>query len=70
MPRKEETDERGYPCAPRMVGKKAWFYEERAGLYVATERVGAGRVHCVVIPWAKIEAAVDRHRAIKRKLKK
>jgi hypothetical protein len=64
--RTKDTDKRGYPLAPTDVGKTAWFYEEAKGLHVIAQvnaaTCGATKA---LIPWKKVEAAVDRHRRIK-----
>ena len=61
----------GYPCEPRSLDKnngEAWFYELRGGIEVVQELHRNGELlgtAMVNIPWAKVCAAVDRHRKIK-----
>jgi len=55
-----DKDEHGYPLAPRKCAEHLWFYEERKGLSVCS----AGN-ETVLVPWRRIEAAVDNHRRAK-----
>lgn len=61
-----------YPLSPRSFGKDdtQWFYESREGLCVVAElrdKQGYHGTTNVTIPWAKICAAVDNHRAVQRR---
>ncbi len=55
----------GYPCNPRTLNKLAWFYEQPKGVHMVqyAERGGQGSV--VIIPWRRLEKAVDNHRKLK-----
>jgi hypothetical protein len=62
----EPVDYRGYPIKPRKLDEFSWFYEEPKGVVILTERRRLGeRAAQVVIPWRKLEAAVDRRRKLK-----
>lgn len=52
-----QKDEHGYPLAPRTVTDHLWFYEQRQGLYVASRGNDTA-----LIPWRRLEAAVNNHR--------
>lgn len=56
----------GYPSEPRQIDEQAWFYEQRGGMDVCVEPDGIN-ARIVRLSWRRLEAAVDRHRAIKRK---
>lgn len=56
----KEKDQHGYPASPRKINDDWWFYEEPKGVYVCFD----GRASAL-IPWRKIEAAVDNHRKAK-----
>lgn len=63
----EPIDHQGYPTKPRQIDELSWFYEQRAGLVLVNEPIAGARTTTITIPWRKIEAAVDRRRALKRK---
>ena len=63
----EPVDPYGYPCKLRNLTKSTWFYEQRGGVDVVVQH--STNVTITRIPWRKLEAAVDRHRKNKRRLK-
>lgn len=64
----EELDHRGYPVSPRKLGDEAWFYEDASGIQMC--QTNGTDTLVTMIPWRKLESAVDRHRALKRKTSK
>jgi len=66
----EPLDQHGYPCRSRVVDPCTWFYEQKGGLYLVNEPIEGARTTTIVIPWRKLEAAVDRRRRLKRKAKR
>jgi hypothetical protein len=71
-PRKPKTKKvkRGYPPKPRHLNELSWFYELRHGLDVLIQPNSTTDAVRTRIPWRRLEAAVDNHRAIKRQKKK
>ena len=61
----EKLDYQGYPCKPRQLNDLSWFYEGRAGVGVLIQPDAKTNALQTRIPWRKLEAAVDRHRAVK-----
>ncbi len=66
----EQRDHLGYPTTPRKIDGLTWFYEQKRGLYVLNEPIEGARCTTIIIPWRKLCAAVDRHRAVKRRKSK
>jgi hypothetical protein len=63
------SKKRTYPLSPRKLKGSAWFYETRHGIEVVQEHWVDGKCQGTsvsLIPWSKVTAAVDNHRAIKR----
>jgi len=63
----EPKDQYGYPCKPRKLDALSWFYEERSGLTIVNEPIDGARSTLIRIPWRKLEAAVARHRAARKR---
>jgi len=63
----EKRDYQGYPCNPRKLTDLAWFYEGKAGIDVLIQPDAKTNAVQARISWRKLEAAVDRHRAVKSK---
>lgn len=57
---------KAYPTKPRFLGKLAWFYEQRMGIDVLIQPNQNTNPVQARLSWSKLEAAVDRHRAIKK----
>lgn len=68
----------GYPANPRNVSDWVWFYEEKKGIVIIVQPRAKPRkgqklgellfaMPAFTIPWRKVEAAVDRRRALKKR---
>ena len=51
----EPTDYRGYPCKPRQISDKVWYYEQPSGLDV---HIDAQPHIAFQISWRRVEAAL------------
>jgi hypothetical protein len=49
-----------------MLDPLSWFYEQREGLVLINEPVEGARTTKIVIPWSKLERAVENHRSVKK----
>ena len=65
--KESEVDQHGYSIFPRDITRTAWFYENRDGLQIYQEnKDGRDGIISVTIPWRDVEAAVNRHLAVKK----
>lgn len=55
----------GYPCEPRNISDRAWYYEQREGVEVVVCNQ-SGQQSTVTLPWRRLESAVARHLEAKK----
>ncbi len=67
----EKVDYQGYPVKPRYLDRRTWYYEQRDGIHLLIEPLTGSKIPLSArLSWRRLEAAVDRHRAVKRKHKR
>ena len=63
----EPRDYRGYPCKPRQISDRVWYYEQQAGLDI---HIDVNPHIAFRIPWRRVEEALRNRREVLRKARR